>query len=65
MDELRKISLDQEEDDTKMLLCAKYCALLAASSFCIHKVDTDVLVLPFYYSAHVNNYFLTLNLLYM
>ena len=56
MDELRKISLDQEEDDTKMLLCAKYCALLAASSFCIHKVDTDVLVLPFYYSAHVNNH---------
>ena len=65
MDELRNISSDQEEGDTKMFLCAKYCALLAASAVCIHAVDTDVLVLPFYYSAHVNKHFLTRNLPYM
>ena len=36
--------------------------MLDASSACIHTVDTDVLVLSFYYSAHVNNIFLILNL---
>ena len=45
-----------------MFLCAKYCALLGASSVCIHTVDTVVLVLSFYYSTHVNNHFLTLTL---
>ena len=45
MDELRDISSDQEEAGTKMFLFAKYCALLGASSVCIHTVDTDVLVL--------------------
>ena len=62
MDESRDISSEQEETDTKMILCVKYCALLGASSACIHTVDTDVLVLSFYYSAHVNNPFLTLTL---
>ena len=56
------ISSDQEEADTKMFLCAKYCVLLGVSSICIHTVDADVLVLPFYYSAHANNHLLTLNL---
>ena len=36
--------------------------MLRGSSVCIHTVDTDVLVLSFCYSAHVNNHFLTLNL---
>ena len=62
MDELLDISSDQEEADTKIFLCAKYCVLLGASSVCIHTIDTDVLVLPFYYSAHVNNHFPTLNI---
>ena len=62
MDELRDVSSDQEEADTKMFLWAKYCVLLDASSASIHTVDTDVLVLSFYYSAHVNNIFLILNL---
>ena len=62
MDELRDISSDQGEADTEMFLCAKYCVLLGASSVCIHTVDKDVLVQSFYYSAHVNNHFLTLNL---
>ena len=56
MNEVRYICSDQEEDDTKMFLCEKYCALLGTSSVCIHPVDTDVLVLQFYYSAHVNNH---------
>ena len=62
IDELRDMTSDQEEADTKMFLCAKYCALFDASSVCIHTVDTDVLVLSFYYSAHVNSHFLTLTL---
>ena len=45
MDELRTISSDQEEADTKMFLCAKYCVLLGASSICLGTVDTDILVL--------------------
>ena len=61
MDELHDVSSDQEEADTKMFLWAKYSVLLDASSACIHIVDTDVLVLPFYYSAHVNNIFLIFN----
>ena len=36
--------------------------MLRALSVCIHTVDTDVLVLSFYYSPHVNNHFLTLTL---
>ena len=28
MAELRNVSLDQQEDDEKVFLCAKYCALL-------------------------------------
>ena len=60
MDELRDKSPEQEEADTKMFLCGKYCVSLGASSVCIHTVDTDVLVLSFYYSAHVNNHYLIL-----
>ena len=48
-DKLRNIRLDQEGDGTKMFLCAKCCALLGASSVCIRTVDTDVLLLTFYY----------------
>ena len=65
MEELRNISSDQEEDDTTIFLCVKYCALLGATSVCIYTVNTDALVLPFYYSAHVNNHFLTFNIPYM
>ena len=39
MAELRNISLDQQEDDTKMFLCAKYCALFGTLYVCIHTVD--------------------------
>ena len=60
-DKLRDSS-DQEKAAIKMFHCAKYCVLLGATSVCIHTVDTDVLVLSFYYSAHVNTHFLTLNL---
>ena len=59
---LPDISSDQEEADTKMFLFAKYCVLLGASSDCIDTIDTDVLVLSFYYFTHVNNHFLTLTL---
>ena len=63
MDDLIDISSDQQKADTKMSLRVKYCALLGGSFVYIHTVDTYVLVLSFYYSAHVNNHFLTLNLL--
>ena len=42
----------KNKDDTKMRLCTKNCMLLDASSLCIETVDTDVLVLSFYYHAH-------------
>ena len=45
-----------------MFLCAKYCALLGSSLVCIHSVDTDVLVLSFYYFEHANSHSLTFNL---
>ena len=35
--------------------------MVGASSVCIHTVNTNVLAPSFYYSAHVNNHFLTLN----
>ena len=44
MDEVRGVSSDQQEADTKLFLCAKVCILLGASSVCIHIIDTDVLV---------------------
>ena len=47
MDELRAISSDQEEADTKMFLSTKYCMLLRTSALCIHTIDTDVLILSF------------------
>ena len=59
---LPDISSDQEEADTKMFLFAKYFVLLGASSDCIDTIDTNVLVLSFYYFTHVNNHFLTLTL---
>ena len=62
VDELHDLSSEKEEANTKMFLCAKYCVLLGASSVCIHTVDTDVLVLSFYYSTLVNKHFLTLDL---
>ena len=37
------------------ILCISWCIICLCS-------DTDVLVLSFYYSAHVNNHFLKLNL---
>ena len=52
----------KNKDDTKVCLCTKNYMLLDASSFCIETVDKDVLVLSFYYHAHLNNHFLTFNL---
>ena len=61
MDKLCEICPDQEKGDAMMCPCATYCVLLGTSSICIGTVDTHVLVLSFYYYAHVNNDFLTLN----
>ena len=55
IDELPDISSNQEEADAKIFLFAEYCVWLGVDT-----ADTDVLVLSFYYSTHVNNHFLTL-----
>ena len=49
--------MDESRDKKLIQRC-----FFGESSFSILTVDTDVLVLLFYYSAHVNNHFLTLNL---
>ena len=55
IDELPDISSNQEEADAKIFLFAEYCVWLGVDT-----ADTDVLVLSFYYSTHVNNHLLTL-----
>ena len=48
--EAPEICSDQEEADTKMFLCAAFALTLSFNSVCIVTIDTDILILGYYFS---------------